>query len=85
MPHKESLAAHVDELIGAAALIGAVNVVRRESDGRLVAANTDGQGFVIGLRAGRPRAGRAAGAAGGRGRRRASGGLRRGRGGARPA
>ena len=44
MPHKESLAAHVDELIGA------VNVVRRESDGRLVAANTDGQGFVIGLR-----------------------------------
>ena len=31
MPHKESLAAHVDELIGAAALIGAVNVVRRET------------------------------------------------------
>ncbi len=50
MPHKEALAAHVDELIGAAALVGAVNVVRRESDGRLVAANTDGQGFVIGLR-----------------------------------
>ena len=38
MPHKESLAAHVDELIGAAALIGAANVVRRESDGRLVGA-----------------------------------------------
>jgi shikimate dehydrogenase len=50
MPHKESLATHVDELIGAAAPVGAVNVVRRESDGRLVAANTDGQGFVIGLR-----------------------------------
>ena len=59
MPHKESLAAHVDELIGAAALVGAVNVVRRESDGRLVAANTDGQGFVIGLReAGHELAGR---------------------------
>jgi shikimate dehydrogenase len=27
MPHKEALAAHVDELIGAAAPIGAVNVV----------------------------------------------------------
>ena len=50
MPHKEALAAHVDELAGPTALIGAVNVVRRESDGRLVAANTDGQGFVIRLR-----------------------------------
>jgi shikimate dehydrogenase len=49
MPHKEALAAHVDELAGAAALIGAVNVVRRESDGRLVGANTDGAGFVLGL------------------------------------
>lgn len=49
MPHKEALAAHVDELAGAAALIGAVNVVRRDSDGRLVGANTDGAGFVIGL------------------------------------
>jgi shikimate dehydrogenase len=49
MPHKEALTAHVDELAGPAALIGAVNVVRRETDGRLVAANTDGQGFVIGL------------------------------------
>jgi shikimate dehydrogenase len=59
MPHKEALAAHVDALIGAAALIGAVNVVRRESDGRLVGANTDGQGFVIGLReAGHELAGR---------------------------
>jgi shikimate dehydrogenase len=59
MPHKEALAAHVDELAGPAALIGAVNVVRREADGRLVAANTDGQGFVIGLReAGHELAGR---------------------------
>jgi NAD(P)-dependent dehydrogenase (short-subunit alcohol dehydrogenase family) len=49
MPHKEALTAHVGELIGAAALIGAVNVVRRKSHGRLVGANTDGQGFVIGL------------------------------------
>jgi Shikimate dehydrogenase substrate binding domain len=43
MPHKESLAAHVDELIGAAALVGAVNVVRRESDGRLVAPTPTGR------------------------------------------
>jgi shikimate dehydrogenase len=49
MPHKEALTAHVDELAGAAALVGAVNVVRRESDGRLTGANTDGAGFVIGL------------------------------------
>ena len=59
MPHKEALAAHVDELAGPAALIGAVNVVRREADGRLVGANTDGQGFVTGLReAGHELAGR---------------------------
>jgi shikimate dehydrogenase len=59
MPHKEALAAHVDELAGPAALIGAVNVVRREADGRLVATNTDGLGFVIGLRgAGHELAGR---------------------------
>jgi hypothetical protein len=50
MPHREALASHVDELAGPAALIGAVNVVRREPDGRLVAANTDGPGFVIGRR-----------------------------------
>ena len=51
MPHKQALTAHVDELAGQAALIGAVNVVRREADGRLVAANTDGPGFTVGLRA----------------------------------
>ena len=38
MPHKEALAAHVDELAGPAALIGAVNVVRREADGKQVLA-----------------------------------------------
>ena len=59
MPHKEALAEHVDELAGLAVLIGAVNVVRREADGRLVAANTDGPGFVTGLRrAGHELAGR---------------------------
>jgi shikimate dehydrogenase len=51
MPHKQALTAHVDELAGQAALIGAVNVVRREAGGRLVAANTDGPGFTVGLSA----------------------------------
>ena len=50
MPHKEALAEHADEQAGPAVLIGAVNVVRREVDGHLVAANTDGPGFIIGLR-----------------------------------
>ncbi len=65
--HGEALAAHVDTLVGPAALIGAVNVVRREADGRLVAANTDGQGFVTGLRRAGHELGRA-NAVGGRGR-----------------
>jgi shikimate dehydrogenase len=50
MPHKETITALVDELAGQAALIGAVNAVRREADGRLVGTNTDGAGFVAGLR-----------------------------------
>jgi shikimate dehydrogenase len=49
MPHKEALTTHVDELAGQAALVGAVNAVRRETEGRLVGANADGQGFVAGL------------------------------------
>ncbi len=43
MPYKEALAAHVDELAGPTALIGAVNVVRRESDGRLVGGTPTGR------------------------------------------
>lgn len=50
VPHKTGMVAHCDELIGDAALVGAVNAVRREPDGRLVGAILDGTGFVEGLR-----------------------------------
>jgi shikimate dehydrogenase len=49
IPHKEAIAALVDELHPSAATIGAVNSIRREPDGRLVGAMFDGIGFVEGL------------------------------------
>jgi shikimate dehydrogenase len=50
MPHKQAMMTEVDEVVGLAGSIKAVNVVRREPDGRLVGGNTDGPGFVAGLR-----------------------------------
>ena len=50
VPHKTAMAALCDHLSPAAAAVGAVNVVRREPDGRLVGDILDGQGFVAGLR-----------------------------------
>lgn len=59
MPHKEAIVSDVDEVLGLARFIKAVNNIRREPDGRLIALNTDGIGFVTGLRnAGRDPAGR---------------------------
>ena len=49
MPHKDAAAAACDELSPAAALLGAVNCVRRDGD-RLIGENTDGAGFVRSLR-----------------------------------
>ena len=49
MPHKGDVAAAVDELSPAAAALGAVNCVVREGE-RLVGHNTDGDGFIEGLR-----------------------------------
>lgn len=49
MPHKTSMALLVDELTPEAQTVGAVNVIRRESDGRLVGTVLDGEGFVGGL------------------------------------
>jgi shikimate dehydrogenase len=49
MPHKEPIAALCDEVVGIARLVGTVNAIRREPDGRLVGANTDGSGFRAGL------------------------------------
>jgi shikimate dehydrogenase len=51
MPHKSAIVPLVDELTPEAALVGAVNVVRRAPDGRLHGTIMDGEGFVAGLRA----------------------------------
>ena len=50
VPHKTAMWALCDELTPAAARIGAVNVVRRTPEGRLVGGILDGDGFVAGLR-----------------------------------
>jgi shikimate dehydrogenase len=50
VPHKQAIAKLCDEVSDAARLIGAVNVVRREADGRMVGDILDGKGFVAGLR-----------------------------------
>ncbi|SDH70782.1 shikimate dehydrogenase [Variovorax sp. OV700] len=50
VPHKTAMPALCDELTPAAQRIGAVNVVRRTADGRLVGGMLDGEGFVAGLR-----------------------------------
>lgn len=49
LPHKETIIKYLDELSQSAALIGAVNCVRREGQ-RLIGENTDGQGFLTSLR-----------------------------------
>jgi shikimate dehydrogenase len=51
VPHKEAMAKLCDELTDPAREAGAVNVVRREADGRMVGAMFDGEGFVAGLNA----------------------------------
>jgi len=48
-PHKQAMVALCDEVVGEARLVGAVNTVRREPDGRLVGDLFDGRGFVQGL------------------------------------
>lgn len=49
IPHKVAVIPHLDALSESAKLIGAVNTVRREGD-RLIGENTDGLGFLRGLR-----------------------------------
>jgi len=46
VPHKIEIMQFLDEVDSAAARIGAVNTIRRDSDGRLIGYNTDGEGFV---------------------------------------
>jgi shikimate dehydrogenase len=49
IPHKVAVMDHLDEIAADAAIIGAVNTVRRDGD-RLVGENTDGKGFLRGVR-----------------------------------
>ncbi|MDN5213055.1 shikimate dehydrogenase [Fulvivirgaceae bacterium BMA12] len=48
IPHKIEVMKYLDEIAPDAALIGAVNTVRREGD-KLIGENTDGKGFVRSL------------------------------------
>ena len=51
VPHKIAIVALCDDLHPSARLMGAVNLVRREPDGRLVGGNFDGAGMVAALEA----------------------------------
>jgi shikimate dehydrogenase len=50
VPHKTSAEALCDAVGETGRAVGAVNTIRREADGRLVADMFDGEGFVAGLR-----------------------------------
>lgn len=49
IPHKIPIIAMLDRVTRNGELVGAVNFVRRDSDGRLTGHNVDGEGFVAGL------------------------------------
>ena len=49
VPLKEQAAAFADEVSDVARELGAANVVRRDEDGRMIATNFDGEGFLAGL------------------------------------
>ena len=69
IPHKIAVMPLLDDIATDAQIIGAVNTVYREGD-RLIGANTDGKGFLRGLRErGAARSEREAGGRAGRGRR----------------
>ncbi|MFQ5896357.1 MAG: shikimate dehydrogenase [Nitrospinota bacterium] len=50
IPHKQAVLPYLDELSEEARLMGAVNTITREADGRLIGHNTDGVGFLTALR-----------------------------------
>lgn len=54
VPHKIAALELADEVTVAAREIGAANMIRFEADGRIIADNTDGYGFLENLRAGAP-------------------------------
>ena len=49
-PHKIAAVALCDDLTPTARFVGAINIARREPDGRMTGGNFDGDGFVAGLR-----------------------------------
>ncbi|WP_026621517.1 shikimate dehydrogenase (plasmid) [Ensifer sp. WSM1721] len=49
VPHKEQAYALSDEVDRAAEELGAANVIRRDPDGRMIATNMDGLGFLRGM------------------------------------
>lgn len=49
VPHKEQAYALSDEVEPAAEELGAANVIRRDPDGRMIATNMDGLGFLRGM------------------------------------
>ncbi len=49
IPHKVAVIEHLDGLGESAQIIGAVNTIVRQEDGRLIGENTDGKGFVQAL------------------------------------
>lgn len=49
VPHKTAALEFCDALTPAAEMVGAVNCIRREADGRFIGAALDGIGFVTGL------------------------------------
>lgn len=51
IPHKIAVCRSLDELLPQAKLVGSVNFVRRDADGRLTGDNIDGAGFIDGAKA----------------------------------
>jgi len=58
LPHKVAVIEHLDGLGESARLIGAVNCVVRDGDGRFIGENTDGKGFLRSLEDVTPAAGK---------------------------
>lgn len=54
VPHKEAVMAIADHITDRATLIGAANTLIFRSDGKILADNTDGYGFMENLKAGAP-------------------------------
>ena len=54
LPHKVEILKHADQISDRATLIGAANTITFKDDGRILADNTDGYGFIANLRQGVP-------------------------------